>query len=77
MRTRLYTVALLVALLVPLAGCATTLEFPRPDPAKTTCAADPTLPEPPVTDAKNAQYLKGLHGAWQDCSDTVAWWRDW
>lgn len=68
---------LLIAPLLALAGCGAHLEFPTPPPGKTQCAGDPPLPEPPVTDAANGKYLQSLHGAWQDCSDTVAWWRDW
>lgn len=60
-----------------LAGCGAHLEFPRPPAEKLRCAGDPPLPPPPVTDESNGRYLQGLHGAWQDCSDTVAWWRDW
>lgn len=63
--------------LVALAGCAGHLEFPRPPADKLRCAGDPPLPAAPVTDEANGRYLQGLHGAWQDCSDTVAWWRDW
>lgn len=69
---------LIAAAALTLAGCGKArLEFPRPPADKTHCAEDPPLPEAPVTDAANGKYLAGLHGAWQDCHDTVAWWRDW
>lgn len=69
---------LLIAPLLALAGCgAGHLEFPKPPLDKTRCADEPAVPAEPVTDAANGQYLKGMRGAWVDCRDTVAWWRDW
>jgi hypothetical protein len=70
---------------IVLSGCTTTVGLLPPEnlypKILTTCADDPKVPPRPApgqprTDGAKADYLKNLHGAFQDCHDTVGGWAD-
>lgn len=76
-------IALAATLALGLAGCTTNSTtsllptesvYPK---ALTTCESEPTLApqKTPFTDQQAAQFLKGEHGAYLDCHDTVASWK--
>lgn len=67
----------LIALLTPVAGCGGHVEFPRPPEDKLTCAEEPYAPEEPITDSKNAAYLKSLRASWASCKQDVDWLAAW
>lgn len=69
-----------VALLLAVAGCAhkpARVEFPTPPADKLVCADEPGVPDDPITDEKNAAYLKSLRAAGQTCRGDVDWLRAW
>jgi hypothetical protein len=85
MRSKLYLALVMTAAVIALSGCTTTVGMiPTEDlypKALTFCADDPKVPARPApgkprTDEQKADYIKNLHGAYVDCSDTVAGWRD-
>lgn len=85
MRSKLALAFAMAVAVVALSGCSTTVGLLSPDSlypkALTFCADDPKVPSRPAagqprTDAQKAEYIKNLHGAYVDCSDTVAGWRD-
>lgn len=47
-----------------------------PPAERLTCAAEPLAPAN-ASDIEAARYIVALRGAWVDCSDAVAWLRDW
>ena len=67
------------ALLLAVAGCAgkPRAEFPVPPADKLVCADEPGVPDDPITDEKNATYLKSLRAAGQTCRSDVDWLRVW
>lgn len=67
---------LLLPLLIAVAGCGH-VEFPKPPADKLRCADEPDIPAEPITDAKNAAYLKGMRASWADCKADVDWLRVW
>lgn len=68
---------LVILPLLAVAACAGHVEFPRPPADKLVCPDEPTVPEAPVTDEANGEYLKGLRGAWAGCKSDVDWLRTW
>lgn len=71
---------ILIPLLLAVAGCAhdqTRPEFARPPADKLVCPDEPNVPEAPVTDEKNADYLKALRSAGAACRSDVDWLRAW
>lgn len=70
---------LLVGLLLAVAGCGEKphVQFPKPPPDKLVCPAEPDIPDDPITDEKNAGYLKSLRVAGQGCRADVDWLREW
>ncbi len=81
----------LIAALLALPGCATTLAYTRPPDDKLVCAGEPGRPaglgpqytdangvvRRAVTDDENGVYLSNLRVAGQDCREDVSWMRDW
>ena len=72
-----------LALAIALGGCTTTVGLISPDDlypkALTNCAPEPTVPPRPAdgqprSDTDKATYVKNLHGAYEDCHDTVDGW---
>lgn len=72
--TRLTPLVLLASL--TLAGCQTT-RFVEPPADKLVCPDEPAVPDKPVTDEKNATYLRGLRAAGAECRADVEWLRVW
>lgn len=68
---------LALPLLLAVAGCAGHVEFPKPPADKLVCPDEPAVPDAPVTDEKNGEYLKGMRGAWAGCREDVDWLRAW
>lgn len=68
---------LALPLLLAVAGCAGHVEFPKPPADKLVCPDEPAVPEAPITDEKNGEYLKGMRGAWAGCREDVDWLRAW
>lgn len=68
---------LALPLLLAVAGCAGHVEFPKPPADKLVCPDEPAIPEAPITDEKNGEYLKGMRGAWAGCREDVDWLRAW
>lgn len=68
---------ILPALLLSVAGCHGHVEFPKPPADKLVCPDEPAVPSDPVTDEKNADYLKGMRNAWAGCKSDVDWLRTW
>jgi len=75
----------LLLLASSLAACETTAELIPPEnlypTALTTCVKEPTITErtdktKPRSEREKADYVKGLRGAYLDCSDTVSGWAD-
>ena len=66
-----------LVLICTVAACAPkSLEFPKPPAARLVCPDEPALPDAPVTDEANGEYLKGLRAAWAGCRADVDWLRD-
>lgn len=65
----------LFAAALTVAGCAHTGQD-RPDRARLVCVEEPGVPDDPVTDEKNAEYLKKLRAAGADCRGKLKWLRD-
>lgn len=73
-----------------LSGCATT-QFVRPPGDRLVCLGEPSRPagtgeayqdaegreRRAVTDTENAEYLRSLRAAGQDCREDVNWLRVW
>lgn len=59
---------------ITLAGCAHDLV--RPDPSRLQCDGAPVVPDEPVTDEDNKNYLIALYGSWENCHDAILWLRD-
>lgn len=70
---------LLVPLLLAVAACGVKprVEFPTPPADKLVCPDEPGVPDDPITDEKNATYLKSLRAAGQGCRADVDWLRVW
>lgn len=70
---------LLVPLLIAVAGCGAKphIEFPKPPADKLVCLDEPGIPDDPITDEKNATYLKALRAAGGSCRADVDWLRVW
>lgn len=68
---------LALPLLLAVAGCAGHVEFPKPPADKLVCPDEPAVPDAPITDEKNGEYLKGMRGAWAGCREDVDWLRAW
>lgn len=68
---------LAVPLLLAVAGCAGHVEFPKPPADKLVCPDEPAVPDAPVTDEENGEYLKGMRAAWAGCRSDVDWLREW
>jgi hypothetical protein len=73
MRRLAYLVALAS---VALAGCETT-RFAEPPADRLVCPDEPAIPPDPITDQKNAEYLKEMRGSWAECKADVDWLRAW
>jgi len=69
-------IAFVLALVVALAGCKTTDPGTVIPVSRLVCADEPAIPEDPITDEKNSTYLRGMRGAWADCSSKLKWVRD-
>lgn len=66
------------ALAIAISGCGEKhIEFAEPPPERLTCPDEPAIPANPVTDEKNAAYLKSLRSAWAGCRSDVDWLRNW
>lgn len=72
-----------LAVTLALAGCTTTTGLIDPDnlypKALTSCAGEPVVPTRPAANKARttnavAGYTKDLHGAYEDCHDTVDGW---
>lgn len=64
----------LIALALAVAGCAHVRDAPPED--RLVCANEPPVPDDPITDEKNAAYLRKLRAAGQDCRSAVGWLRN-
>ncbi len=65
---------LAAAAAITLAGCAH--NFVRPEASRLQCAAAPVVPDAPVTDEANKDYLIALYGSWENCHSAILWLRD-
>ena len=63
---------ILIAAALTVAGCAHTQQA-RPERARLVCTDEPGVPGDPVTDEKNAEYLKKLRAAGADCRGKLRW----
>jgi entry exclusion lipoprotein TrbK len=68
------SLALAATAAITLAGCAG--NFVRPEPSRLTCAPAPVVPDAPVTDEANKDYLIALYGSWENCHNAILWLRD-
>lgn len=69
---------LMILPLLAVAACAGhRIEFPQPPADKLVCPDEPAVPAAPVSDEANADYLKGMRGAWAGCKADVDWLRTW
>lgn len=68
---------LLLPLALAVAGCAGHVEFPSPPADKLVCPDEPAVPDAPVTDEKNADYLKAMRSSWAGCKADVDWLAIW
>ena len=61
-----------------MAGCEPKrITVIKPPADKLQCAAEPAVPDEPVTDAKVAGYIVEQRAAWGDCSQKLHWLKDW
>lgn len=67
----------LVALAVAGCGAKPRVEFPVPPADKLVCPEEPGVPDDPVTDAKNAAYLKSMRSWGGACKADVDWLAIW
>ena len=59
-------------------GCADkSLEIVRPAPERLQCAAEPVVPDGPITDRVTADFIVAQRAAYLDCSNALAWIKDW
>lgn len=70
--------SLAIILALAVAGCADKhVEFPKPPADKLVCPDEPAVPDAPITDEKNGEYLKGMRTSWAGCRSDVDWLREW
>lgn len=69
---------IVLPLLLAVAGCSHPhVEFPKPPADKLVCPDEPAVPDAPITDEKNGEYLKGMRASWAGCKSDVDWLREW
>jgi hypothetical protein len=70
---------LIVAAALAVAGCGEKphVGFPTPPADKLVCPDEPGVPDDPVTDAKNAAYLKSMRSWGGACKADVDWLAVW
>lgn len=70
--------SLAIILALAVAGCSQShVEFPNPPADKLVCPDEPAIPDAPITDEKNGEYLKGMRTSWAGCRSDVDWLREW
>jgi hypothetical protein len=68
------SLAFAAAAAITLAGCAD--HYARPEPSRLQCADAPDVPDAPVTDEDNKEYLIALYGSYENCHSAILWLRD-
>lgn len=69
---------LILPLCLAVAACGQQhVEFPKPPADKLVCPEEPFAPDEPITDEKNAEYLKSLRASWSACKQDVDWLAAW
>lgn len=67
-------IALALCASISLAGCAGNLV--RPETSRLQCADAPAVPDEPVTDEANKDYLVALYQSWENCHGAILWLKD-
>lgn len=66
---------ILIATALAVAGCSHD-PTARPESTRLVCEDEPPVPDDPVTDEANADYLKKVRAAGADCRGKLKWVRD-